>query len=105
MAEVLRRQTLSEAQGFLKAMVSAENDETLGFTAIGNQAGELMGVVQTAMLANLPYTALRDAISTHPTTAEGLSIVQDQPCEDDDHSLESWQIERHSHLAAQLREP
>ena len=32
-----------------------------------------MAVVQTAMLAGLPYTALRDAILTHPTMAEGLA--------------------------------
>jgi hypothetical protein len=28
--------------------------------------------VQVAMLAQMPYTALRDAIFTHPTMAEGL---------------------------------
>jgi hypothetical protein len=32
----------------------------------------MMAVVQTAMLGGLPYTALRDAIFTHPTAAEGL---------------------------------
>ena len=32
----------------------------------------MMAVVQTAMLGRLPYTALRDAIFTHPTSAEGL---------------------------------
>ena len=50
MAAVLRTRTLSEMRGFLKALISAENDEILGFTAIGNEAGELMSVVQTAML-------------------------------------------------------
>jgi pyruvate/2-oxoglutarate dehydrogenase complex dihydrolipoamide dehydrogenase (E3) component len=69
---VLRTRTLSETRGFLKALISTENDEILGFTALGVHAGELMAVVQTAMLAKLPYTALRDAILTHPTMAEGL---------------------------------
>jgi len=59
-------------RGFLKALISAESDEILGFTALGTQAGELMAVVQIAMLAKLPYTVLRDAILTHPTMAEGL---------------------------------
>jgi len=72
MAEVLRTRTLSETRGFLKALISADSDEILGFTAFGNEAGEMMAVVQTAMLAKLPYTALRDAIFTHPTMAEGL---------------------------------
>ena len=31
-----------------------------------------MAVVQVAMAAGLPYTAVRDAVLTHPTTAEGL---------------------------------
>ncbi len=31
-----------------------------------------MGAVQIAMLAGLPYTALRDAVLTHPTLLEGL---------------------------------
>jgi len=75
MAAVLRTRTLSEMRGFLKALISAESDEILGFTALGNQAGELMSVVQTAMLAKLPYTALRDAILAHPTMAEGLTVL------------------------------
>jgi len=72
MVAVLRTRTLSETRGFLKALVSSESDEILGFTAFGTQAGEVMPVVQTAMLGKLPYTALRDAILTHPTIAEGL---------------------------------
>ena len=42
---------------------------------IGAEAGEVMAVVQTAMIAGLPYTALRDAILTHPTMAEGLNAL------------------------------
>jgi pyruvate/2-oxoglutarate dehydrogenase complex dihydrolipoamide dehydrogenase (E3) component len=75
MAAVLRTRTLSETRGFLKALISNESDEILGFTAFGTQAGELMAVVQTAILAKLPYTALRDAILTHPTMAEGLNVL------------------------------
>ncbi len=75
MAAVLRTRTLSETRGFLKALVSTESDQILGFTAFGNAAGELMAVVQVAMSAKLPYTALRDAILTHPTMAEGLTVL------------------------------
>jgi len=31
--------------------------------------------VQTAMLAGVAYTALRDAILIHPTIAEGLTVL------------------------------
>ena len=75
MSTVLRTRTLSEPRGFLKALIAADSDRILGFTALGAEAGELIAVVQTAMLANQPYTALRDAILTHPTIAEGLTVL------------------------------
>jgi pyruvate/2-oxoglutarate dehydrogenase complex dihydrolipoamide dehydrogenase (E3) component len=71
MAKVFRAQTLSETRGFVKALVG-NDDRILGFTAFGAEASEMMAVVQTAMLGRLPYTTLRDAIFTHPTSAEGL---------------------------------
>jgi pyruvate/2-oxoglutarate dehydrogenase complex dihydrolipoamide dehydrogenase (E3) component len=75
MAKVRRTATTSEPQGFLKALVSTENDEILGFTGFGAEAGELMAAVQTVMLAKQPYTVLRDAILAHPTMAEGLTVL------------------------------
>ena len=68
----LRARTLSETRGFMKALVEADGDRVLGFTAFGVGAGEIMATVQIAMLAGLPYTALRDAVLTHPTLVEGL---------------------------------
>lgn len=72
MAAVLRTRTLSETRGFLKALVDTESDKILGFTAFGVEAGEVMGAVEIAMIAGLPYTALRDAVLAHPTMQEGL---------------------------------
>lgn len=74
MKAVLRTRTTSETSGFMKALVDAD-DHIVGFTMIGSEAGEVMAVVQTAMLARLPYTVLRDAILTHPTMAEGLNTL------------------------------
>jgi pyruvate/2-oxoglutarate dehydrogenase complex dihydrolipoamide dehydrogenase (E3) component len=74
-ALVLRAQTLSETRGFMKALIDTQSDRILGFTAIGPESGELMSVVQVAMLADMPYTGLRDAILTHPTMAEGLTVL------------------------------
>ncbi len=68
----LRARTLTETRGFLKALVEAGTDRILGFTAFGVGGGEIMTSVQIAMNAGLPYTALRDAILTHPTLVEGL---------------------------------
>jgi Pyruvate/2-oxoglutarate dehydrogenase complex, dihydrolipoamide dehydrogenase (E3) component, and related enzymes len=72
MEEILRTQTLSETRGFLKALVETDGDRILGFTAFGVEAGEIMSAAQIAMIAGLPYTALRDAILAHPTLLEGL---------------------------------
>ena len=72
MAGVLRAVTLGETRGFVKMLVDAESDRILGFTAFGAEASEMVAAVQTAMLGDLPYTLLRDAIFTHPTAAEGL---------------------------------
>ena len=68
----LRARTLAETRGFVKALVEADSDRILGFTVFGVGAGEILAAVQIAMIARLPYTALRDAILTHPTLAEGL---------------------------------
>ncbi len=75
MAAVLRTRTLSETRGFLKALVETGSDRILGFTAFGVDAGEIMGAVQIAMIAGLPYTGLRDAVLTHPTLLEGLVVL------------------------------
>jgi len=75
MEAVLRARTLSETRGFLKALVETDGDRILGFTGFGVGAGEVMSSVQIAMIAGLPYTALREAVLTHPTLVEGLSAL------------------------------
>jgi pyruvate/2-oxoglutarate dehydrogenase complex dihydrolipoamide dehydrogenase (E3) component len=72
MEAVMRASTLSETRGFLKALVEADGDRILGFTGFGVGAGEVLSSVQIAMVAELPYAALRDAMLTHPTLVEGL---------------------------------
>ncbi|MBN9518324.1 FAD-dependent oxidoreductase [bacterium] len=71
----VRSRTLSEPRGFYKALVAAESDRILGFTAFAPEAGAVMTTVQVAISAGLPYTALRDAILTHPTMSEGLAAL------------------------------
>src|SRR5580700_9167404 len=71
----LRARTLSETRGFVKALVEADGDRILGFTVFGVGAGEILAAVQIAMIAGLPYTALRDAVLTHPTLVEGLTSL------------------------------
>jgi pyruvate/2-oxoglutarate dehydrogenase complex dihydrolipoamide dehydrogenase (E3) component len=72
MSNVLRTEATDETQGFMKVLVSEIDDRILGFTMIGSGAGEVIAAVQTAMLADLPYSVLPDAVITHLTIAEGL---------------------------------
>jgi pyruvate/2-oxoglutarate dehydrogenase complex dihydrolipoamide dehydrogenase (E3) component len=75
---ILRTWTTGETRGFMKALVAAQSEDVLGFTMFGADAGEVMAVVQAAMLGKVPFTTLRDAILTHPTMAEGLGALFEQ---------------------------
>jgi pyruvate/2-oxoglutarate dehydrogenase complex dihydrolipoamide dehydrogenase (E3) component len=80
MSAVLRARSLMETRGFLKCLAAKESDHILGFAAFGVGAGEIMGGVEIAMIGGLPYTALRDAVLTHPTIMEGLiSLFSAEP--------------------------
>ena len=74
MSNILRTFTHGESRGFAKGLIG-DDDRFLGFTALGVEASEMMAAVQTAMIGRVPYTALRDAIFTHPTVAEGLGAL------------------------------
>lgn len=75
MSHVFRTQATDETEGFMKAVISADDDRILGFTMIGSEAGEVMAAVQTAMLGGLAYPKLRDAVIAHLTIAEGLGLL------------------------------
>jgi pyruvate/2-oxoglutarate dehydrogenase complex dihydrolipoamide dehydrogenase (E3) component len=75
MTSVLRALTYSEPRGFLKAILDESSDQILGFSAFGPEVGEVLGTVQMAMIAGLPFTAIRDAVLTHPTMVEGLGVL------------------------------
>jgi pyruvate/2-oxoglutarate dehydrogenase complex dihydrolipoamide dehydrogenase (E3) component len=75
MNSVLGAQATDQRQGFMKALIGESDDRILGFTMIGAEAGEVMAVVQTAMLAGLSYSTLANAAFAHPTMAEGLSLL------------------------------
>jgi pyruvate/2-oxoglutarate dehydrogenase complex dihydrolipoamide dehydrogenase (E3) component len=74
MNAVVRTGTTGENRGFMKVLIG-QDDGILGFTMIGAEADGVMTVVQTAMLANLPYSSLRDAVLAHPTMVEALGLL------------------------------
>lgn len=73
MSSVARALEVDESRGFMKALVDAQTKEILGAAVLGLEGGEIMSILQMAMLGHLPYTALRDAVFAHPTLAEALN--------------------------------
>jgi pyruvate/2-oxoglutarate dehydrogenase complex dihydrolipoamide dehydrogenase (E3) component len=73
MSYVARALEVDESRGLMKAVVDADGGQILGFAVLGIEGGELMAVVETAMMGRLPYTVLRDAVFAHPTLAESLN--------------------------------
>jgi pyruvate/2-oxoglutarate dehydrogenase complex dihydrolipoamide dehydrogenase (E3) component len=74
-AQIPRARTMRDTDGFWKAVVDAGTHRILGASLLGPETGEAITTVQTAMVAGMPYTALRDAIITHPTITEGLNLL------------------------------
>jgi pyruvate/2-oxoglutarate dehydrogenase complex dihydrolipoamide dehydrogenase (E3) component len=77
-----RARELGETRGFMKALIDADTDQILGAAILAVEGGEMMAVLQVAMMGKLPYTAIRDAIFTHPTLAEMLNdlfVFMDMP--------------------------
>ncbi|WP_308467785.1 dihydrolipoyl dehydrogenase family protein [Rathayibacter soli] len=70
-----RARTLGHLEGMWKALVDRDTNKILGAALLGTEASEALAVVQLAMLAGMEYTAVRDAIISHPTIAEGLNLL------------------------------
>ncbi|MEJ2399019.1 MAG: mercuric reductase [Gammaproteobacteria bacterium] len=72
---VARALELDRPRGMMKALVDPETDQILGAAILGVEGGEIMAIVEVAMMGQLPYTALRDGIFTHPTLSESLNTL------------------------------
>src|SRR5947209_14247505 len=64
---------MDEARGFMKAVVDADTDQILGCAVLGIEGGEIMAILEVAMIGKVPYTVLRDGVFAHPTLAESLN--------------------------------
>ncbi len=73
MSDVARALEVAETRGLMKAVVDAGSGQVLGAAVLGIEGGEVMAVIQVAMMGRLPYTALRDGTFAHPTLAEALN--------------------------------
>ncbi|MBO0861961.1 MAG: mercuric reductase [Chloracidobacterium sp.] len=73
MSYVARALEVSESRGFMKAVIDADTKRILGCSVLGFEGGEIMAMIQIAMMGKLPYTILKDGIFAHPTLAEALN--------------------------------
>jgi pyruvate/2-oxoglutarate dehydrogenase complex dihydrolipoamide dehydrogenase (E3) component len=73
MSYVARALEMSESRGFMKAVIDADTKQILGCAVLGVEGGEIMAMIQIAMMGKLPYTVLKDGIFAHPTLAESLN--------------------------------
>jgi pyruvate/2-oxoglutarate dehydrogenase complex dihydrolipoamide dehydrogenase (E3) component len=70
---VARALEVDEARGFMKAVVDADTGQILGAAVLGIEGGEIMAMLEVAMMGKVPYTVLRDGVFAHPTLAESLN--------------------------------
>ncbi|NIR53114.1 mercuric reductase [candidate division KSB1 bacterium] len=75
MTYVARALEVDETRGLMKAIVHADTDQILGCAILSIEGGEVMSVIQVAMMGKLPYTAFRDGVFAHPTLAESLNTL------------------------------
>ena len=73
MTYVARALEVDEARGFMKAVVDGKSDRLLGFAALAIDGGELMAMIEVAMLGGVTASTLREAVFAHPTLAESLN--------------------------------
>ncbi len=75
MDQVSRAIETDQTRGLQKAIVDAETGQILGAAILGLDGGEIMAMIEIAMIGKLPYTTLREAIFTHPSLSESLNTL------------------------------
>jgi len=75
MTWVARAVETAESRGFIKAIVDAETGQILGAAVLGIEGGEIMSMLEIAMMGKLSYTVLEDGVFAHPALAEGLNTL------------------------------
>jgi pyruvate/2-oxoglutarate dehydrogenase complex dihydrolipoamide dehydrogenase (E3) component len=73
MSHVARAIEVAETRGFMKAVVDADTAQILGCAILSIEGGELMGILQVAIMSKVPYTIIQADIFSHPTLAEAFN--------------------------------
>jgi pyruvate/2-oxoglutarate dehydrogenase complex dihydrolipoamide dehydrogenase (E3) component len=73
MTSVARARETDETRGFMKVVVDAESEQILGAAVLGVEGGEIMSMIELAMMGKLTCGVLHNAVIAHPTFAESLN--------------------------------
>ena len=73
MSSVARANEIGETRGFMKALVDPDSGQILGVAVLGEEGGEIMSMVEIAMMGKLTYKDLVEAIFAHPAYSESLN--------------------------------
>ena len=73
MAYVARAIETGDTRGFMKAIVDADSKQILGATVLGPEGGEIMTILQMAMMGGITYEEIRYCVFAHPLYAESLN--------------------------------
>ena len=70
---VARALEVDEPRGVMKVIVDPDTKLILGCAILSIEGGEIMSMLQIAMMGKLPYNALEEGVFAHPTLAESLN--------------------------------
>ena len=73
MEHVARAIENGDTRGIMKAIVNADTGEILGVAIVGQEGGEIMTVLQMAMIGGVTWQQIKDLPIAHPLYAEALN--------------------------------
>lgn len=73
MDKVARGIETNETKGMMKAIVDTDSKRILGVAILAAEGGEVMSVLQMAMMGSITYQQVREAIFAHPLFSESLN--------------------------------
>jgi len=72
---ISRSLEIDRSRGFIKALVAPDSEKIIGAAVLGYDGGEIIAMLEIAMIGEVSYKKLRDGIFAHPTLAEGFNTL------------------------------
>lgn len=72
-SSVARSIETGDTRGMMKAVIDKGTGKILGASVLAEQGGEIVTILQLAMMSGITYEQLKDGVFAHPTYAESLN--------------------------------